>query len=162
MNLASGQKVTAISTLASDPKVAPDRVVNGIQNDVPGGYEIFHSNQTSSSDWWETDLGAVQPISNIEVWNRRDCCTEREQNFYVFVSDVPFTAKDIPTTLAQSGVGVYYYGTPQLVAYNFPINRTGRYVRVQLTTTNFLQLMEVQVWSQLATLRSLSAPKQNQ
>jgi hypothetical protein len=159
VNLAGGQHATAISQLQAD--TPPERAVNGIQT-PPVNYDVFHSNQTSSSDWWQVDLGSVQPISNIEVWNRTDCCPEREQNFYVFVSDVPFTATDIPTTLAQAGVGVYFYGTPTQVAYNFPINRTGRYVRVQLTTTNYLMLQEVQVWSQLAALRAVAAPPQHQ
>jgi len=158
-NLAGGRPATAISSLQSD--TLPDRAVNGVQTPV-ATYDVFHSNQSSSSDWWQVDLGSVQPISNVEVWNRTDCCTTREQNFYVFVSDVPFTATDIPTTLAQPGVGVYFYGTPDMVAFNFPINRTGRYVRVQLTSTNYLQLQEVQVWSQLAALRAVAAQPQKQ
>ena len=154
MNLAGGRSTSAISTL-SGSNFAPDRAVNGVQNPT----DVFHSNQTSSSDWWETDLGSVQPISNVEVWNGTLDRLDRLQNFYVFVSDVPFTAKDIPTTLAQSGVGVYYFASPFGPAYNFPINRTGRYVRVQLTSSNFLTPSEVQVWSRLFTLRALDAPQ---
>ena len=151
-NLAGGRSTSAISTLGGS-NYAPDRAVNGVQNPA----DFFHSNQTSSSDWWETDLGSVQPISNVEVWNGTLDRFDRLQNFYVFVSDVPFTAKDIPTTLAQSGVGVYYFASPFGPAYNFPINRTGRYVRVQLTSSNFLTPSEVQVWSQLFALHALDA-----
>jgi RHS repeat-associated protein len=67
------------------------------------------------------------------------------QNFYVFVSDNPFTSYDLNTTLNQSGVSGYYYGpyaNPGVIA----VNRTGRYVRVQLAGSQYLVLGEVQVW----------------
>lgn len=61
-------------------------------------------------------------------------------------SDAPFTSTDLATTLNQSGVSSYYTagqgGSPTTVA----VNRTGRYVRVQLAGTNILSLAEVQVW----------------
>ena len=65
------------------------------------------------------------------------------------------------TTIAQSGVSTYYYGTPFNVGYPWPINRTGRFIRIQLTATQFLNLSEVQVWSPPAQLKSLNA-KQSQ
>jgi hypothetical protein len=87
----------------------------------------------------------VQNINSITVWGRTDCCWEMAQNFYVFVSNNPFTSTDLNTTLAQSGVSSYYYGpyaNPGVIA----VNRTGRYVRVQLAGSQYLVMGEVQVW----------------
>jgi RHS repeat-associated protein len=91
------------------------------------------------------DLQSVQNINSITVWGRTDCCWEMAQNFYVFVSDNPFTSTDLNTTLNQPGVTNYYYGpyaNPGVIA----VNRTGRYVRVQLAGTQYLVMGEVQVW----------------
>jgi RHS repeat-associated protein len=81
-------------------------------------------------------------------------------DYYVFVSDTPFTSADLSTTLSQSGVSNYYHSgfsgpTSSAGATSVNINRTGRYLRVQLTGTNSLALAEVQVWSQAAKLEWL-------
>jgi len=161
-NVAGGRHVSQVSTWTTPHPFPPELGVNGITNSNAIG-DYFLTANTAANDWWELDLGSVQPISSIDLWNRMDCnCADRTTNFYVFVSDVPFTAKDVATTLAQSGVGVYYYGTPAMAGYTFNINRTGRYVRVQLAGQNYLQLQEVQVWSQLTALRAVAASPQKQ
>jgi hypothetical protein len=59
-------------------------------------------------------------------------------NFYVFVSNTPFTSYNLNATINQAGVSNYYVpgysGTPGAIN----VNRTGRYVRVQLVGTDFL------------------------
>ena len=87
-----------------------------------------------------------QSVGTIQVWPRTDCCPEMTSNFYVLVSDSAFTSTDLNTTLAQPGVSSYYVsgygGAPATVA----VNRTGRYVRVQKSDSQYLILAEVQVW----------------
>jgi hypothetical protein len=69
-------------------------------------------------------------------------------DYWVFVSDTSFGATDTPSTL-QNRAGTW--GSHQTAA---PIPSTtvavggaqGRYVRVQLTGTNYLSLAEVQVF----------------
>jgi alpha-L-fucosidase 2 len=95
--------------------------------------------------WWQVDLGSARQIGSVQVWNRTDCCGGRLSNFYVFVSDTPFTSTAVGATLAQAGVSNYLTsgtgGTPTTVA----VNRTGRYVRVQLQGTESLSLAEVRI-----------------
>src|SRR5438128_8801722 len=43
----------------------------------------------------QVDLGSSQSIGSIQVWPRTDCCPEHTANFYVFVSDSPFTSTDL-------------------------------------------------------------------
>lgn len=51
--------------------------------------------------WWEVDLGASVPIDAMEIWNRTDGSSQRLADFWIFVSDTPFSASDTPATLAQ-------------------------------------------------------------
>jgi RHS repeat-associated protein len=88
----------------------------------------------------------VQNIQNINVWNRTDCCGEALTNFYVFVSDNPFTANDVASTQNQSGVSTYYVAGQGGVPTTIGVNRTGRYVRVQLGGYERLSVAEVQVF----------------
>ena len=95
--------------------------------------------------WWELDLGAVFEIETINIWNRTDNRPDRLSNFYVFVSDVPFSSNNLNTTINQAGVSNYYQspnaGTPSVIT----VGRTGRYVRVQLNYTEHLTIAEVEV-----------------
>jgi RHS repeat-associated protein len=129
---------------------------------VDGDLDVGHTAATNShqNSWWQTDLQSVQTISSITVWGRTDCCPAMTSDYYVFVSDTPFTSTDLSTTLSQSGVSNYYHSgfsgpTSSSGATSVNINRTGRYLRVQLTGTNSLALAEVQVWSQAAKLEWL-------
>ena len=60
---------------------------------------------------------------------------------------MPFTSNNLTTTLSQSGVSDYFFSGAASATEDFNINRTGRYVRVQLSGTNYLQLAEVQVFA---------------
>jgi len=69
-------------------------------------------------------------------------------DYWVFISNTPFNASDTPATL-QNNPNIWNnhqtsYPNPSatLSAPNF----LGRYVRVQLSGTNFLSLAEVQVF----------------
>ena len=109
--------------------------------------------------WWEVDLGSSKQISSIDIYNRIDCCTDRLQSFYVFVSDNPFTSHVLSDAINQAGVYVVYFGTGingPPIGYTIPLNRTGRYIRVQLNRTEFLSLSEVQVWTPAPTLAPLN------
>jgi F5/8 type C domain len=141
-NLAVGRPATQSSTLYTIAAAA----VDGNRDGIFGNGSVTHTSQTFQP-WWQVDLGSVQNIGSIQLWNRTDCCSERLSNFYVLVSDTPFTSTDLMTTLGQPGVSNYY--TPGQVAIGTTITagRTGRYVRVQLAGTNALSLAEVEVMS---------------
>jgi hypothetical protein len=47
---------------------------------LPSG-TISHTNNDAQA-WWEVDLGSVQAINRIKVWNRADCCTGTTADFY--------------------------------------------------------------------------------
>lgn len=142
INLAVGKSATQSSTGANAP--AP-RAVDG---NTDGNYfngSVTHTNYDANA-WWQVDLGAIHSLDQVNVWNRTDCCPERLSNFYVLVSDLQFTSTDLTTTLNQPGVSSYYVtgtaGSPSQVS----ITGSGRYVRVQLASTNYLSMSELEVW----------------
>jgi Domain of unknown function (DUF1929)/F5/8 type C domain/Glyoxal oxidase N-terminus len=152
-NLALGRPATQSSTLFTTAAAAVDGNTDGSF----GNGSVTHTSSTSQP-WWQVDLGSVQTIGSIKLWNRTDCCADRLSNFYVLVSDSPFTSTDLMTTLGQPGVSNYYIPGQVNVSTTLSIGRTGRYVRVQLAGTNSLSLAEVQVMSavNLATGKSAS------
>jgi hypothetical protein len=158
VNLASGTKATSSSVY--DGWAYPVFGVDGHFNDNhQSGSSIFHttSNGTSSNQWWETDLESVQPISTIELIPRADGYPESLQNYYVFISDKPFDSKDPTATLAQAGVSAYYFANPP--HRHLPINRSGRYIRVQKPGTgNYIGFAEFRIWSQAKLLGALASP----
>jgi hypothetical protein len=98
-------------------------------------------------------MGAVGYIDNVEVYNRTDCCTtdcctSKFITFYLFVSDVPFISHDLNMTLNQPEVANYVHAFTSSGFKMFPLNHTGRYVRIQVfaDVERSLRLAEVKVW----------------
>lgn len=143
-NLAQGKLASQSSDYVNNCNPVAGLAVDGNTN---GNYNACSLSVTNSEaqPWWQVDLGAVSSISNIEIWNRTDCCSNRLSNFYVFVSDVPFQSTNLSTALTQVGVSHYYTSGQAGTQTTITVNRSGRYVRIQLTGTDYLQLAEVKV-----------------
>lgn len=144
-NLALGQTATQASTIFG---AVAARAVDG---KIDGAYANGSVAQTiatlPSAPWWQVDLGSVQDIGRIEVWNRTDAAAIGWlEDFYVFVSDVPFTSGNLATTLAQVDDD-HEFHTPAAVGPGkvFNVNTSGRYVRVQAAGNDSLALAEVVV-----------------
>lgn len=161
VNLSRGKTATQSSTFET---AAAARAVDGNQN---GAYDLRSVSHTNSDGqaWWQVDLGAIANIRQIQLWNRTDCCGDRLSNFHVFVSDTPFASTVLSATRTQPGVtDLAFPGVASSTAL-FNVNRTGRYVRVQLEGTGHLQLAEVEVLGTLlpnrAPTATLTAPAAN-
>ena len=141
-NLAFGKVATQHSTqLNAEASRANDGNTDG---------NFWNANSTTltnwvSNSWWEVDLGTVGDIESINIWNRSDCCSSFLSDYYVLVSDVPFTSTNLNSTINQAGVSNYYEAGAASFPTTLPINRTGRYVRVQLAGFTFLAIAEVEV-----------------
>ncbi len=140
---ASGATPSQSSTdYGGDPERACDGDTNG---DFFAG-SVTHTSW-QSQPYWQVDLGTVDTIGEVTIFNRSDCCTSALSNFYVLVSEQPFVSADLDEVRAQPGVEAYYVGAEVAGSENLSIVRDGRYVRVQLAGQNVLTLAEVQVWS---------------
>jgi hypothetical protein len=144
-HLALGKAATQSSTrvTGSAASLAVDGNTDG---SFPGGF-VTHTN-LAANPWWQVDLGASAAVHSIVIWNRTDCCEDRLADYWVFVSDVPFGPGDTPSIL-QSRPGTW--GSHQTTTPNPSTTIDtggikGRYIRVQLTGTNYLSLAEVQVF----------------
>ncbi|MCU1267735.1 MAG: repeat-associated core domain protein, partial [Acidobacteria bacterium] len=128
INVALNKPATQSTTFSTTSTA--DKAVNG---DANGRFSSGSASATNYglNSWWQVDLQSVQNINSITVWGRTDCCHEMSTDFYVFVSNSPFTSTDLNTTLNQSGVSNYHY-TDYAGPASLGINRTGRYVRVQI------------------------------
>jgi uncharacterized repeat protein (TIGR01451 family) len=144
-DLAQGKTATQSSTYDSRTGAA-----NAVDGNTDGNYlhgSISHTNLDANA-WWQVDLGTSAAIGSISIWNRTDCCPERLNDYWVFVSDTPFLSSDTPATL-QNRAGTW---SSHQTSFPYPsttitLNAQGRYVRVQLSGTNYLSLAEVQVFA---------------
>ena len=125
-----------------------------------------------ANPWWEVDLGAIENISEIEIWNRTDCCSFNLDDYYILISGNPFISGNLNDVLTQTGVQPFYQDSEAGSPTTVPINTSGRYVRVQLNWQAILTLAEVVVkegggttdptcdltyqWSNGATTQNLS------
>ncbi len=125
-------------------------------NDGNTDGNFWGANSTSLTNWtfnawWEVDLGTLSDITTINVWNRTDCCEEFLKNYYVFVSNTPFTSTNLNSTINQNGVTSFLETGQAGLPTAININQQGRYVRVQLAGQGFLGLAEVEVMGCVAS-----------
>jgi len=135
------------TNLALNKKALQSSTYNslGAQRVNDGNKTSFNHTLEDAEAWWQVDLGTVSDITNIEIYNRLDCCSKKLSDFHVFVSDVPFSATNLSDTKSQPGIGDYFTAGQAENITTLNVNRTGRYVRVQLSGTNSLHMGEVVV-----------------
>ena len=121
------------------------RAVDGNTDGNWANGSVTHT-QSQAGAWWEVDLGRSHDLHALRLWNRSDCCGERLTNFHVLVSDAPMGGRTLTELMADTTVWKRSYpGTaPRALRFD-AVGARGRYVRVQLAGTNFLQLAEVEV-----------------
>jgi hypothetical protein len=70
-------------------------------------------------------------------------------DYWVFVSNTPFLNTDTPATLAfRAGTASSHQTAAPNPTVTIPFGIQGRYIRVQLSGTDYLSLAEVQVFGQ--------------
>ncbi|HEY3840396.1 MAG TPA: LamG-like jellyroll fold domain-containing protein, partial [Bryobacteraceae bacterium] len=145
-DLALNKLATQSSTLSG---VAFDGASDAVDGNTDGNFydgSVTHTNVENNA-WWQVDLGASAAVNSVTVWNRTDCCSDRLADYWVFVSNTPFSSTDTPATL-QSRAGTWsnhQTSAPNPSTTVSVLGSHGQYVRVQLDGTNYLSLAEVQV-----------------
>jgi hypothetical protein len=148
VDLALNQNASQSSTY--DPGFTDaSNAVDGNTDGVYADGSVSHTEMDQNA-WWEVDLGAPASIGSIVIWNRTDCCGARLSDYWVFVSDIPFLDTDTPTTLQnRAGTWAIHQTVEPNPSSSISVPAApGRYVRVQLSGTNYLSLAEVQVYGQ--------------
>jgi hypothetical protein len=130
---------------------SPDRAVDGGTNGSFKAGSVTHTVQQDYA-WWQVDLGKIENVTQVTIFNRTDCCSERLSNFYLFASAQPFTSNDPGATVASAGVWKYYHRGNAGAKLAIPVASRARYLRIQLTAKGgYLSLAEVQVATNAAT-----------
>ncbi|MCP3668147.1 MAG: hypothetical protein GY696_37615 [Gammaproteobacteria bacterium] len=131
-NLALGRPTSQSSTGHGG---VSSRAVDGNTSGIWGDESVTHTNPQHGA-WWRVELEAASQVSQVILWNRTDCCSDRLANFHVDLldrNDNVITTRNhsgtanVQTTISISGDDVYA-------------------VRVQLNGSNILSLAEVQVF----------------
>jgi hypothetical protein len=147
-HLAVGKPAAQSSTLATYAAAAMAAVDGNLDGDFFKG-SVASTNRDPNA-WWQVDLGASQAVGSVVIWNRTDCCISRLSDYWVFVSDTPFRPSDTPATLQKrAGTWKSHQTSAPNPSTTIAVSAVkGRYVRVQLTGTDYLSLAEVQVFGQ--------------
>ena len=140
VNLALGKYAYQSST---DYSGSASRAIDGNTNGVYSNNSVTHT-KSQCNAYWELDLGEVNQIEYVNLWNRTDCCTDRLSDFYVLVSDNPFSGT-LSGMLSDPAILSKYYAQNEGVTTRVDVNRTGRYLCVMLKGCNTLSLAEVEV-----------------
>ena len=143
INLAQGRTASQSSeyTTSYPAGLAVDGNING--NLATGS--VSHTGYQQYA-WWQVDLGGVQQIDGIQIWNRTDCCASRLRDFYLFVSEEPFPDEP-PSVLAADPVVWHHYSpAPRTGPPPCRLVNTDGTCGCSWTTQDFLHLAEVQVW----------------
>ena len=142
INIAVGKSTTQSSTGFGG---ISSRAVDGNTDGTWGNNSVTHTDNTSANNWWEVDIESNEDIKEINLWNRTDCCTDRLDNFYVFVSPTAFTSND-PAVLATDPQiwNTFITNTPN-PNVTIAVGASGQFIRVQLTNSDYLSLAEVEV-----------------
>lgn len=166
-NVALGRKTRHSSQMGS---AASGVAVDGNRNGNFFDGSVFHS-LGEGSPWLEVDLGTQTSISGIQLWPRTDCCPERINNSWLFVSAKPFKLNatvaelnrdpSVISRIVTSATGPRY-------TYTADIGDV-RYVRLQAepsASARILQLAEIEVFRSVSdtaptkgVAHSISAPK---
>ncbi|MDT4967431.1 MAG: hypothetical protein QOJ64_2168 [Acidobacteriota bacterium] len=147
-NLALNKPTTQSSTFVNvGVTFDSSRAVDGNTNGDFWGAQSCAVTNYQYQPWWQVDLGTSQAIGSIQLWPRTDCCPEQLANVHILVSDQPFNSTDLSITQGQAGVSDYYSASSVSTPTAVTINRTGRYIRVQRSDSQYLVMAEVQVWA---------------
>jgi YVTN family beta-propeller protein len=147
-NLARGAAATQSSTY--DGLTVASHAVDGNTAGSYAGGSITHTAGGEANPWWSVDLGGQKAVHAVRLWNRTDCCDQRLADYHVFVSASPMNGRSLAELLADPAVRRVSVPGISGRLTTLPLAANGRYVRVQLATSDYLQLAEVEVFGRNA------------
>ena len=126
---------------------AADKAVDGNTNGNFSQGSVSITNASNQS-WWQVDLGTIYTFNKISIWNRTDAGSERLSDFYIFVSNenINLSHSTVETMLDDPDISANFVGQAG-THIDIEENFSGRFVRIQLKGSNYLQLAEVEVWT---------------
>ena len=90
-NIAYKKTTDQVSTAYSG---SSSRAVDGNSLTKFGSHSCTHT-QKVSNPWWRVDVGQVEPVTEVYIVNRGDCCAQRLNSFEIRVGKLRFLMKFI-------------------------------------------------------------------
>ncbi|XP_060598747.1 neurogenic locus Notch protein-like [Ruditapes philippinarum] len=116
-----------------------DKGVDGNADTDVYNHHCFHT-KNSMSPWWQVDLQDVYYISQVNITNRKDCCTDRASNVEISVAKED-GGKMTVVAYQEGAIGDFKSFTFATVQ--------ARYVRITLRDKQkYFHLCEVEVYGQ--------------
>ena len=142
-NLALGKPSSQSSTYGvGEARYANDGNPSGSS---PWTADLQHT-QSEANPWWEVNLGSVQQIDQIDIYNRSNGNQNRLNNFYILVSATPMTgAASLSELLNNPSIQQIHFPGIAGAQESFVTNIQGQYIRVQLGGNGILHMAEVEV-----------------
>ena len=145
-NLALNQEATQSSTYGFGiASIAVDGDKDGSRG--PWANPSIQHTQREEQPWWQVNLGKITPIDEVSIFNRTDCCMQRLEDFYVFVSPNPIDGSLSAEELAADPSISHRFvsGVAQAKETLFFTKELGQYVMVKLSKMGILHMAEVEV-----------------
>jgi hypothetical protein len=111
-------------------------------NDGNRDVNSWASTDFQLNPWWSVDFGRSRKIVSATIWNRGDCCQSRLDGFRIWIGDNA-TYDGQGNTNCYTATTTSHYSSP--FTHSFTCVGRGRYFFVQLPTSNYLSLAEVEV-----------------
>lgn len=126
--------LTGTASMSSGEAFRGDYLNDGIVDD---NNLLAYTGSGSLHEWMQIDLAENNQISEVIIWNRTNCCSNRLNNAYVLVSDTPFpNDTDLTTALANATFTYQIGDVSQEAIVSINVAQTGRYVRLQKSGNN--------------------------
>jgi hypothetical protein len=122
------------SSLASGG--VPARAVDGNTNGAWSANSVTHTDGTAAGNaWWMFDLLTTQPIYEVDLYNRTDCCSGRLRDLTVEIYDYNNVLVDSfgplnPENSLGGGLTNFGVGPANPITLRLPEASVGRYVKI--------------------------------
>ena len=124
-----------------------------VDGNVDGNFNhgsVTHTNQNPNA-WLDIDLGTKEKIDHIVIWNRTDGAQQRLANYWIFVSDKPFSPTDTVEKLKKTKGIKAIQGGEAKPSFTTSVVGPGRYLRIQLDGSAapgaaYLHVAEIEVY----------------
>lgn len=144
-NVARGK---AVAQSSSQVDGAAAQAIDGNRDGLFANHSVA-ATQPETNGWWEIDLGQRYNLTAIRLWPRTDCCLAQAGTQHVLISGTPFVTQTLSATQRQLGVSDFLVTAHRDQPLELAVNRTGRYVRIQLEGADALHLAEVEILANL-------------
>ena len=143
--------LNAFGMMSSQCCNAPvERAIDGDTNGNWGGNSVAHT-ESEEEPWVQVDIGFVDMITHVTLYNRTDCCGERLNDYHVFISENPFVGTLISELQSELGVWEYANAIAPNPSEDIIVNQNGRYVRFQVNNSGNpepINIAEIEVYAE--------------